>query len=196
MIDKKKKYKLKELLEQYGMLNIEFKYYGNNDKGDLVLYMKTDTDKVSVFVSQNSKGKYDYLKLTEEEAMDIEFKFDKEVNELELDIAVLVLRTSDVNIPAGRYSIQKLDELTKEQDQEERNNVDGLEDGICYSVIDNNTAMTLYDGVYIFGNGGFVSDLKDNKLPNEKNKLRKENVELILNYYNDLSKKEENSYGL
>lgn len=195
MLDKNKKYTLKELLDQYGMLNIEFKFYGNNDKGDLLLYMKTDIDKVSVFVSLNNQSKYDYLSLTEEEAMNIEFKFDKEVDELNLDIAVLVLRTSDVNIPSGRYTLDTLDKLTKEQDKEERHLEEGLEDGICYAIVDNNTAMTLYDGVYIFGNGGFINDLKNNKLPEEQNKLKKQNAELILDYFNKSVEKDE-SYGI
>jgi len=194
MFDKNKTYKLKDLLNNYGMLNIEFKYYGNNNKGDLILYMKTGTDKVSVFTSLDNKGKYDYLKLNEEEALEVDFKFDKEVDEVDLDIAVLVLRTSDVNIPSARYSIETLDKLTKEQDQEFRNNLDGLEDGICYSIVDNNTAMTLYDGIYIFGTGGFVNDLINNKLPSEKNKLKKQNLQLILDYYKNNEK--EASYGL
>ena len=63
MIDKEKSYTLSELLDNYGMMNIEFKFYGNNDKGDLILYMKTDAEKVSVFVSQDNHTKMDYLKL-------------------------------------------------------------------------------------------------------------------------------------
>lgn len=41
---------------------------------------------------------------------------------MELDIVAVVLRTSDVNIPSTKYSLETLDRLTKEQDQEDRKN--------------------------------------------------------------------------
>lgn len=42
MIDKNKLYSLDELLSIYDLYNIDFKYYGNNDNGELKLYLKTD----------------------------------------------------------------------------------------------------------------------------------------------------------
>lgn len=54
MIDKNKEYSLNELLDIYDMYNIDFKYYGNNKNGELELYLKTDTDKVS-FLSLSQK---------------------------------------------------------------------------------------------------------------------------------------------
>ena len=186
MIDKNKLYSLDELLSIYDLYNIDFKYYGNNDNGELKLYLKTDTDKVSVFKSIKRISKYDYLKLKEKEARSLKFKFEKEVNELELDIVAVVLRTSDVNIPAGRYTLKTLDTLTKEQDKEERIENE-LSDGIAYIIVDNNTACTLYDDAYLFGkdNGGLISSL-NNRLNEEKEGLLHDNLKLILNYYNEL----------
>lgn len=198
MIDKARTYKLKELLDNFGMLNIEFKFYGNNDKGDLILYMKTDTDKVSVFVSQENQTKRDYLKLKEDEAQDIIFKFDHEVEEINLDIAVLVLKTSDVNIPSGRYSLGTLNDLVKEQNKEQRSKEDDLEDGIVYTIIDNNTGMTLYNDVYLFENNklDFIEELREEKYANADNELIKDNLKLILAYYDKEYVKEGNNLGL
>ena len=39
MLNKNKTYTFKELNNLYNMLNIEFKYFGQNSKGDLILYM-------------------------------------------------------------------------------------------------------------------------------------------------------------
>lgn len=198
MVEKNKIYKLKDLLDKFGMLNIEFKFYGNNEKGDLILYMKTDTDKVSVFVSQENQTKKDYLKLTEEEAQDIVFKFDHEVEEINLDIAVLVLKTSDVNIPAGRYSLETLNNLVKEQNQEPRVKEDGLDDGIVYTIIDNNTGMTLYNDVYLFEKDklDFIEELREEKYANADNELIKDNLKLILAYYDKEYVKEGDNLGL
>lgn len=198
MIDKKKNYKLKELLENFGMLNIEFKFYGNNDKGDLILYMKTDADKVSVFVSQDNQTKKDYLKLTEEEAQNIIFKFDHEVEEINLDIAVLVLKTSDVNIPSGRYSLETLNNLVKVQNGENRQKEDDLDDGIVYTIIDNNTGMTLYNDVYLFEKDklDFIEELREEKYAKADNELIKDNLKLILAYYDKEYVKEGDSIGL
>lgn len=44
MIDKTKEYSLNELLNIYSLYNIDFKYYGNNNNGELELYLKTDAD--------------------------------------------------------------------------------------------------------------------------------------------------------
>ena len=84
MIDKTKEYSLNELLNIYSLYNIDFKYYGNNNNGELELYLKTDADKVSVFISNLKISKKEYLKLTEKEARKIKFIYDREVNELDL----------------------------------------------------------------------------------------------------------------
>lgn len=190
MIDKNKEYSLNELLDIYDMYNIDFKYYGNNKNGELELYLKTDTDKVSVFKSISKISKYDYLKLSEKEARNLYFIYDREVNELELDIVAVVLRISDVNIPAGRYTLKSLDKLTKEQDVEERSESE-LSDGIAYIIVDNNTACTLYDDVYLFGKNqdGLIASLEE-RIKNEKDGLIHDNLKLILNYFNDLIKEE------
>ena len=191
MFDKDKIYSLKELNDLYSMYNLEFKFYGNNNKGNLEVYMKTDANKVSVFKSIDlDMTKYDYLKLTQEEAECVNFKFDREVEELELDIVVVVLKTSDINIPPAKYSLESLDKLTKEQDLENRIvSEDGLEDGISYIIVDNNTTCPLYTGVYIFNkdNEGFIEDLR-NKYENEQDTLLKDNLSMILNYYDNLEK--------
>ena len=45
MLNKNKTYTFKELNNLYNMLNIEFKYFGQNSKGDLILYM-LDIEKI------------------------------------------------------------------------------------------------------------------------------------------------------
>ena len=194
MIDKNKIYSLAELLELYNMYNLDFKFYGNNNDGKLDVYMKTDIDKISVFSSINSNmSKHDYLKLDEKAAKKLGFKFDREVSDVDLDIVAIVLRTSDVNIPSARYSLESLDKLVQEQDQENRKNKKGLEDGICYLIVDNNTACTLYDGVYTFNkeNKGLIEDLKT-KYEDEESELLKNNLKMILDYYDSLKEKESN----
>ncbi len=189
MIDRDKIYTLNELINN--MYNLDFKYYGNNDNGKLEVYVKTDVDKMSVFSSLNDgMSKEEYLKLNEEEARELKFIFDREVEEVELDIVAIVLRTSDVNIPSTRYSLDTLDRLTKEQDQEDRKNKGKVKDGICYLIVDNNTACTLYDGIYTFdkNNNGLIEDLKE-KYELEDNELLKENLKLILNYVDEVKNK-------
>ncbi len=189
MIDRDKIYTLNELINN--MYNLDFKYYGNNDNGKLEVYVKTDVDKMSVFSSLNDgMSKEEYLKLNEEEARELKFIFDREVEEVELDIVAIVLRTSDVNIPSTRYSLDTLDRLTKEQDQEDRKNKGKVKDGICYLIVDNNTACTLYDGIYTFdkNNNGLIEDLKE-KYELEDNELLKENLKLILNYVDEVKSK-------
>ena len=187
MIDKNKDYHLSELLDDFGMLNIEFQFYGNNDKGNLVLYMKTDSDKVSVFVSTKSQTKNEYLKLDEEAAKDTIFRFSHEVNELELDIAVIVLRTSSINIPSGRYTIQTLNKKIQEENKKCNMPDEELKDGIVYTIIDNNTGITLYNDVYLFGENkkDFISELREIKYSNTSNKLEKMNLQVILSYYDN-----------
>lgn len=189
MIDKDKIYTLDELTSD--MYNLDFKYYGNNDNGKLEVYVKTDVDKMSVFSSLNDgMSKEEYLKLNEEEARELKFIFDREVEEVDLDIVAIVLRTSDVNIPSTRYTLETLDRLTKEQDQEDRKNKGKVKDGICYLIVDNNTACTLYDGVYTFdkNNNGLIEDLKE-KYELEDNELLKENLGLILNFVSEVKSK-------
>lgn len=189
MIDRDKIYTLNELINN--MYNLDFKYYGNNDNGKLEVYVKTEVDKMSVFSSLNDgMSKEEYLKLNEEEARELKFIFDREVEEVELDIVAIVLRTSDVNIPSTRYSLDTLDRLTKEQDQEDRKNKGKVKDGICYLIVDNNTACTLYDGIYTFdkNNNGLIEDLKE-KYELEDNELLKENLKLILNYVDEVKNK-------
>lgn len=189
MIDKDKIYTLNELTNN--MYNLDFKYYGNNDNGKLEIYEKTDIDKMSVFSSLNDgMSKEEYLKLNEEEARELKFIFDREVEEVDLDIVAIVLRTSDVNIPSTRYSLETLDRLTKEQDQENRKNKGKVKDGICYLIVDNNTACTLYDGIYTFdkNNNGLIESLKE-KYEQEDNELLKENLKLILTYIDEVKSK-------
>ena len=172
--------------------NLEFKFYGNNNNGSLDIYMKTGIDEISVFSSITpNMTKKEYIDLSEEEAKKIEFKFDREVSDVELDIVAVVLRTSDVNIPSTKYSLETLDRLTKEQDQEDRKNKKGEQDGICYFIVDHNTGCNLYDGVYLFdkNNKGLMEDLK-NKYDQEENQLLKNNLKLILDYYEQLEEKE------
>ena len=190
MIDKDRSYKLKELLELYGMYNLDFKFYGNNDKGTLELYLKTDSDKVSVFKSINVKSKYDYLSLSEEEAMDVDFIFEREVDELELDIIAVVVKTSDVNIPCGKYTLKSLDKYLKEQDKEDRKVDNNLPDGVSYMIVDQNTTCDLYDGVYIFdkNNKGLIESLREN-YKKEKESLLKSNLKMILDYYDNIMEK-------
>lgn len=192
MIDTNKTYTLAELLNLYSLYNLEFKFYGNNDNGSLDVYMKTGIDEISVFSSITpNMTKKEYINLSEEEAKKIEFKFNREVSDVELDIVAVVLRTSDVNIPSTKYSLETLDRLTKEQDQEDRKNKKGEQDGICYFIVDHNTGCNLYDGVYLFdkNNKGLIEDLK-NKYEQEENKLLKDNLKLILDYYEQLEEKE------
>lgn len=192
MVDINKIYSLEELLNLFNMYNLEFKFYGNNKNGKLDVYMKTDVDKTSVFSSIDSNmTKNDYINLSEEEAKKIKFKFDREVYDVDLDIVAVVLKTSDVNIPSTKYSLETLDRLTKEQDQEDRELKDGEQDGICYFIVDHNTGCNLYDGVYTFdkNNKGLIEDLKD-KYEKETNKLLKDNLKLILDYYEELKDKE------
>lgn len=192
MIDTNKTYTLAELLNLYSLYNLEFKFYGNNDNGSLDIYMKTGIDEISVFSSITpNMTKKEYINLSEEEAKKIEFKFDREVSDVELDIVAVVLRTSDVNIPSTKYSLETLDRLTKEQDQEDRKNKKGEQDGICYFIVDHNTGCNLYDGVYLFdkNNKGLMEDL-NNKYEQEENQLLKDNLKLILDYYEQLEEKE------
>src|SRR5574344_1909777 len=172
----------------YNLYNIEFKFYGNNKKGELEVYLKTDIGKMSVFKSINKQTKKEYLKLDEMSAKKIKFQFEREVDDLELDIVAIVLRTSDVNIPSTKYTLQTLDELVKQQDLEERKEND-IDEGIAYIIVDNNTACTLYDNFYVFGkdSGGLIKSL-EKELEQENEELRHNNLKMILDYYYNLEK--------
>lgn len=187
MFDKNKLYTLEELLQKYSMYNICFKYFGNKERGDLELYLKTDSDKLSVFKNYSKQTKMDYLSLDKEDIKKIKFIFDREVNELELDIQVYVVKTSNVNIPSARYTLKTLDRLTKEQDLKEEKSDNQFKNGIVYMIVDNNTACNLYDACYLFdkNNNGLIEDLK-NKYEVENNSLLKENLKMILDYYSDM----------
>ena len=163
MIDKNREYTLKELLDIYNFYNLDFKYYGDHQRGDLELYLKTDTGKISVFKSINNQKTLDYLKLREEEAEKVVFVFDRELDEEELDIVAIVVRTSDINIPSNKYKLETLDRLTKEQDLEKK------------------------DNVYMFGQGegGFINSL-ENRLKEESDSLSKNNLKMVLDYYHNL----------
>ncbi len=116
MLDKNKYYSYKELLNLYDLLNIEFKYFGQNDKGDLILYM-LDSEKILMFNSNNNgKGKLDYLKYDDKDIDNLKFKFEKEVEMQNYDINVIVNTSPNEKIPSGRYSVATLDKLTKEND--------------------------------------------------------------------------------
>jgi len=190
MFNKETKYTLEELLNQYNMYNIGFTYFGNKENGELELYLRTGNDKLSIFKSSNNQTKMDYLKSNEEKAKKVKFVFDREVEELELDIQVYVIRTSDINIPCARYTLRSLNKLIKEQDSKNREN---SKDGIAYMIVDNNIACNLYDGVYLFSkeNNGFINDLR-NKYSEENNSLLKNNLKMILDYYDSL--KDEKSW--
>ena len=101
---------------------------------------------------------------------------------MDLDIVAIVVRTSDINIPAGRYTLKTLDELTKAQDLEERPKSD-FEDGIVYLIVENSVGCDLYDGVYTFSkeNHGLLEDL-EKKYEQETDELLKNNLKLILDY--------------
>ena len=159
IIDKEKVYTLSELLNYYDMNNLEFKFFGNNDKGDLNLYLKTDSEKISVFKSINKQSKADYLELDEEKAGELEFQFDKEIDTNQLEIVAIVLKTSDINVPSGRYTLETLDRELLEQDLEEKERT--TDEGIIYMIVDNNTGCPLYDHYYLFGKnaGGLIQSL-------------------------------------
>ena len=182
MIDKNKIYEMQELLDKYVLYNLEFRKIGDNANGELELLLKTDADKVSVFKSIQHTSKHDYLKLSEEQARKMYFKFDREEAIVDLDIVAIVVRTSDINIPAGRYTLKTLDELTKAQDLEERPESD-FEDGIVYLIVENSVGCDLYDGVYTFSkeNHGLLEDL-EKKYEQETDELLKSNLKLILDY--------------
>lgn len=187
MFDENKLYTLEELFQKYSMYNICFKYFGNKERGDLELYLKTGSDKLSVFKNYSKQTKMDYLSLDEKDIKKINFIFDREVNDLEVDIQVYVIRTSNVSIPSARYTLRTLDRLTKEQDLKEEKSDKQLKNGIVYMIVDNNTACNLYDDCYLFdkNNNGLIEDLK-NKYEVENNSLLKQNLKMILDYYSDM----------
>lgn len=188
MIDKNKEYTLSELLDIYNMYNLDFKYYGNYQNGSLELYLKTDEENLSVFKTYYDQKTKDYLKLTEAEANDVLFKYDREVLEMDLDIVAIVVRTSDINIPTNKYKLETLNELIEKEEFKYKDK-ENSNDGISYIIIDQIATCSLYDGVYLFGNkeGGFINSL-ENQLNIEKNDLLKNNLKLILDHFNKRNK--------
>ena len=160
MIDKNKFYSYKELLDMYSMLNIEFKYYGHNDKGNILLHLMTRDNKILVFSSDNNgKSKYDYLHYSIEDIENLNFKYEMEVEMQDYNINVIVNTSTCEKIPSGRYSITTLDKMTKENDdfivkelKEDQIN------GLAYMVVEKNSNTNLFSGVYEFGKGGFLYD--------------------------------------
>ena len=195
MIDKNKFYSYKELLDMYSMLNIEFKYYGHNDNGNILLHLMTRDNKILVFSSDNNgKSKYEYLDYSIEDIERLTFKYEMEVEMQDYNINVIVNTSTCEKIPSGRYSIATLDKMTKENDdfiisdlQEDQIN------GLAYMVVEKNSNTHLFSGVYEFGKGGFLYDLEYNLLPayqNAKNKIAVSNIREILNLFknNELDK--------
>lgn len=187
MLSKYKTYTFKELNNLYNMLNIEFKYFGQNNKGNLILYM-LDKDKVIMFVSDNNgKGKKSYLDYTNKEINNLKFNFDKEVDMQDYDINVIVNTSSCEKIPSGRYSIETLNNLTIENDDYKLSDskVNQI-NGIDYLVIERNNNTTLFSGRYLFGNHGLLNDIENNLLPqyeHEKNEIAVSNIQAILEMF-------------
>lgn len=189
MLNLNKTYSFKELTNLYNMLNIEFKYFGQNDKGDLVLYL-LDNDRILTFISNNNgNGKIDYLKYSDEDIDNLQFKFDKEVEMQDYDINIIVNTSPNEKIPSGRYSIETLDRLTIENDDFKLDNpVEDQVNGIAYIVVEKNSNTPLFSGVYEFGNNGLLNDMENNLLPqyeDEKNKIAVNNIKEILKMYKD-----------
>lgn len=192
MLNKTKIYSFKELLELYDMLNIEFKYFGQNDKGDIVLYMLDANNKILSFISNNNgKGKLDYLKYNDIEINNLKFKFDKEVDMQDYDINIIVNSSSNEKIPSARYSIETLDRLTIENDDFKLDNLkENQINGFTYIVVERNSNTSLFSGKYEFGNNGLLKDMQDNLLPqyeSENNSIAVNNIKTILQMfkYND-----------
>lgn len=188
MLDKNKYYSYKELLNLYDLLNIEFKYFGQNDKGDLILYM-LDSEKILMFNSNNNgKGKLDYLKYDDKDIDNLKFKFEKEVEMQNYDINVIVNTSPNEKIPSGRYSVATLDKLTKENDDFK---LDNEVSAIDYIVVDKCSNTPLFAGRYEFGNNGLLNDIENNLLPKyeqEKDKIAVSNIKEILKMFKENEK--------
>ena len=190
MIDKNKTYTADELLRNFAFSNISFKFFGNNDKGELEMYLRTGADKVSVFKSSNHLTKKEYLDLNENQARQIKYVYDREVDIMDLDIVAIVLRTSDINIPSGRYTLKTLNDLVKEQNQEDRVNTGEEKDGFLYQILDNTSGLELYSNTYIFDKNktDFISELKDISTKADDKNI-KDNLDFILDYYDKTKEK-------
>ena len=184
MINKNRIYYLNELINKFNFYDLEFENY-NNGNSRLKLYLKTGTDKVSVFKSLKLINKERYNNLTSEKINEYQFKFYEEVEEIKLDIVVIVLKSSNIKIPCSKYTIKKLDNLLKKVNSKKEDNKENLNDGIAYLIVDNNSACPLYDNIYLFENNkSFIEELKIN-YKNEENDLIKSNLKLILDYYKE-----------
>ena len=199
MLDKNKYYSFKELSELYNLLNIEFKYFGQNNKGDLVLYM-LDKEKILLFTSNNNgKGKLDYLNYTEKQIDNLKFKFDKEVEMQDYDINVIVNTSPNAKIPSGRYSIETLNQLTIENDDFRLKDSQDQVSAIDYIVVEKNSNTPLFSGRYEFGNYGLLNDMENNLLPQyeqERNKIAVNNIKDILEMFKENLKEMEMVYWL
>lgn len=185
MLDKNKLYSYKELNDLYNMLNIEFMYFGQNQKGHLVLYVQ-DTNKIYAFTSNNNgKNKKRYLNYSKEEIDNLKFKFDKEVDILDYDINIIVNNSSNPKIPSGRYSLETLNNLTIENDDFHIDNEEQI-NGIDYIVVERENNSTLFNGRYLFGNNGLIYDIENNLLPQyelERNEIATSNIKAILQIF-------------
>ena len=176
MFDKNKLYSYKELLDNYSMLNIEFKFYGQNDKGNLLLYLMTKDNKIFIFTSNNNgKSKEEYLQYELKDIETLKFKYESEVEMQDYNINVIVNTT--------------IDKLTKDNDDfvNKELNEDQI-NGIAYIVVEKNSNTTLFSGIYEFGKGGFLNDLESTLLPQykeAKNKIAVANIKEILNLYKE-----------
>lgn len=185
MLNKDKLYFYKELNDLYNILNIEFMYFGQNQKGHLVLYVQS-ADKIYAFTSNNNgKNKKKYLNYNKEEIDNLKFKFDKEVDILDYDINIIVNNSSNPKIPSGRYSFETLNNLTIENDGFHIDNEEQI-NGIDYIVIERENNNTLFNGRYLFGNNGLIYDIENNLLPkyeNERNDIATSNIKAILQIF-------------
>lgn len=190
MFDKNKLYSYKELLDNYSMLNIEFKFYGQNDKGNLLLYLMTKDNKIFIFTNNNNrKSKEEYLQYELKDIETLKFKYESEVEMQDYNINIIINTSTNENIPSGRYSITTIDKLTKDNDDfvNKELNEDQI-NGIAYIVVEKNSNTTLFSGIYEFGKGGFLNDLESTLLPQykeAKNKIAVANIKEILNLYKE-----------
>ena len=109
MFDKNKLYSYKELLDNYSMLNIEFKFYGQNDKGNLLLYLMTKDNKIFIFTSNNNgKSKEEYLQYELKDIETLKFKYESEVEMQDYNINVIEAKR---NINANGKKRGKVEEV-------------------------------------------------------------------------------------
>ena len=182
----------KELKEKFDILNVRFENLSKNSIGDLLLYVKTDYDKVSIFKSKNIKDKYYYLNLSKDKKDSMIFELIKEVNMDELKIFIAITKSSSDYTPDAYYTIEHLEECVKNQEKEQVETSEFEINGFAYTVFDDEISMPLFSEVYEFGSGGFMNDIKNRILPkydNENQELA-ENVRKVIDYYSRLKENE------